>query len=91
MSKLYDGEIQRIINGKVVTVEKCKVDVTNGFPIAIKKITQADKIRSMSDEELAELLVIASSTVCDCFCDGCEHYKICFEHKLALLQSEVEK
>ena len=59
------------------------------------KMTQADRIRSMSDEELAEFL--SESTNCDC-CNiqcpdklNCPSMSSCYCRHLEWLQSEVEE
>lgn len=53
-----------------------------------KKPTNADRIRSMSDEELAEFLHDYSNHTCS-YCKGCG--VSCKAHNLAWLQSEVEE
>lgn len=63
-------------------------------PIEPKKQTNADRIRSMSDEELAEMLMcpaeydINFSKTCDC---RGEMNRNCFECTKKWLQLEVEK
>ena len=58
-----------------------------------KPITNADRIRNMSDEELAEFLVKVNSTIQDCMVIDCKcentdrDCKDCF---LEWLQAEVE-
>ena len=80
---------------------KCKIQRSNpicnscrGFNKFIP-MTQADRIRSMSDEELAEFL--SESTNCDC-CNiqcpdklNCPSMSSCYCRHLEWLQSEVEE
>ena len=58
------------------------------YAISGKKQTNADRIRSMSDEELAEFLHDYSNHACS-YCKGCG--VSCKSHNLAWLQSEVEE
>lgn len=62
-------------------LKACKVYETK------KKKTNADRIRAMSDEELAELLKMYVNCTCE-FCVGCG--SSCSEHNLKWLQSEAE-
>jgi hypothetical protein len=58
-----------------------------------KKQTNADKIRSMSDEELAEFLDIIASDCSDETCENCSINKNGFcnhRNTVEWLQSEVE-
>ena len=55
------------------------------------KPTNADRIRAMSDEELADIL--GDQRICCEYCEGCETYvdlKVCREHVLAWLRKETD-
>ena len=57
-------------------------------------MTQADRIRSFSDEELAEFIEQISIDSMDTFSFGTKDYEEIWEHKetaLQWLQSEVEE
>ena len=59
-----------------------------------KCMTQADRIRSFSDEELAEFIEQVSIDIMDTFSFGTKDYEEIWEHKetaLQWLQSEVEE
>lgn len=59
-----------------------------------KKQTNADRIRSMSDEELAEFIEQISTDSMETISFGTKEYKEIWEHKetaLKWLQSEVEE
>lgn len=59
-----------------------------------KKKTNADRIRSMSDEELAEFIEQISADSMDTISFGTKYYEEIWEHKetaLKWLQSEVEE
>ena len=58
------------------------------------RMTQADRIRSFSDEELAEFIEQVSTDSMDTFSFGTKDYEEIWEHKetaLQWLQSEVEE
>ena len=58
------------------------------------KQTNADRIRNMSDEELAEFIEQISTDSMETISFGTKEYKVIWEHKetaLEWLQSEVEK
>lgn len=98
-----EGRVRRMANWKETKCGKCKIQrgrpVCNScfsydkfIPIAI---TNADRIRSMSDEELAEFLF--ENTNCDC-CNiqcpdklNCPSMSSCYCRHLEWLQSEVEE
>ena len=70
------------------------IGCTSGIPQR-KKQTNADRIRSMSDEELADFL--SENTNCDC-CNiqcpdklNCQSMSSCYCRHLEWLQSEVEE
>ena len=90
-----------MVNWKETKCGKCKIQrkrpVCNScfgydkfIPIAI---TNADRIRSMSDEELAEFIEQISADSMDTISFGTKDYEEIWEHKetaLKWLQSEVE-
>ena len=91
-----------MVNWKETKCGKCKIQrgrpVCNScfsydkfIPIAI---TNADRIRSFSDEELAEFIEQVSIDSMDTFSCGTKDYEEIWEHKetaLQWLQSEVEE
>ena len=91
-----------MMNWKETKCGKCKIQrarpVCNScfsydkfIPIAI---TNADRIRSMSDEELAEFIEQISADSMDTISFGTKDYEEIWEHKetaLKWLQSEVEE
>ena len=67
----------------------CKQNAVDKY----KRMTQADRIRSFSDEELAEFIEQISTDSMDTFSFGTKEYEEIWEHKetaLQWLQSEVE-
>ena len=91
-----------MVNWKETKCGKCKIQrgrpVCNScfsydkfIPIAI---TNADRIRSFSDEELAEFIEQVSTDSMETISFGTKEYKEIWEHKetaLKWLQSEVEE
>ena len=91
-----------MINWKETKCGKCKIQrgrpVCNScfsydkfIPIAI---TNADRIRSMSDDELAEFIEQVSTDSMETISFGTKEYEEIWEHKetaLRWLQSEVEE
>ena len=68
----------------------CKQNAVDNY----KRMTNADRIRSMSDEELAEFIEQISADSMDTISFGTKDYEEIWEHKetaLKWLQSEVEK
>ena len=62
--------------------------------IHYKRMTQADRIRSFSDEELAEFIEQVSTDSMETISFGTKEYEEIWEHKetaLQWLQSEVEE
>ena len=67
----------------------CKQNAVDKY----KRMTQADRIRSMSDEELAEFIEQVSTDSMETISFGTKEYEEIWEHKetaLQWLQSEVE-
>lgn len=64
------------------------------YPLCKVKRTNADRIRSMSDDELAEFIEQISADSMDTISFGTKDYEEIWEHKetaLKWLQSEVEE
>ena len=75
---------------KVKSAKGCKQNAVDNYT----RMTQADRIRSMSDEELAEFIEQVSIDSMDTFSFGTKDYEEIWEHKetaLQWLQSEVEE
>lgn len=68
---------------------KCAQNASDNY----KRMTNADQIRAMSDEELAEFIEQISADSMDTISFGTKNYEEIWEHKetaLKWLQSEVE-
>ena len=69
---------------------KCAQNASDNY----KRMTNADRIRSMSDEELAEFIEQISADSMDTISFGTKDYEEIWEHKetaLKWLQSEAEE
>ena len=99
-----EGRVRSMMNWKETKCGKCKIQrkrpVCNScfsydkfIPITI---TNADRIRSMSDEELTEFIVglndhcLAGIGLCDCSKENKSCSEICESKTRKWLQSEVE-
>ena len=82
----------RVIIIRTFTEEEVEEMMDSG--VCEKPKTNADRIRSMSDEELAEFIEQVSTDSMDTFSFGTKEYEEIWEHKetaLQWLQSEVEE
>lgn len=73
---------------------KKEVEILLNSRVCEKPKTNADRIRSMSDEELAEFIEQVSTDSMETISFGTKEYEEIWEHKetaLQWLQSEVEK
>ena len=93
------NDAKAVIKGlqeKPFICSKNAIETDNGYVIKRipKKYSNADKIRSFSDEELAEFIEQISIDSMDTISFGTKEYEEIWEHKetaLQWLQSEVEK
>lgn len=93
------NDAKAVIKGlqeKPFICSKNAIETDNGYVIKRipKKYSNADKIRSFSDEELAEFIEQVSIDSMDTFSFGTKCYEEIWEHKetaLQWLQSEVEE